>query len=76
MMCGVALQQVRLSDIWYAYMEKFKSVEEMLESKVHPELRHVTFVASCIHLRVVWVPPSRDPLHPTESSMEVAAARS
>lgn len=28
------LSKVRLSDIWYAYMEKYRTVDEMLESKV------------------------------------------
>ena len=29
-----SLSKVRLSDIWYAYMEKYRTVDEMLESKV------------------------------------------
>lgn len=29
----VLLSQVRLSDVWYAYGEKFRTMDEMLESK-------------------------------------------
>ena len=39
-----------MSDIWYAYMEKFKSVDEMLESKVRkPRFRGFYFTGTSIH---------------------------